>query len=90
LQRVGKAWACLHLQGWGVGWICLLQPTKQCCWGNNIRFGTAWTTTVWIFHGVFFGTLKTIGHGHPGQMIFICSVGAPILVGWIVISLLFQ
>jgi hypothetical protein len=21
LQKVGKAWTCLHLQGWGVGWF---------------------------------------------------------------------
>jgi len=34
--------------------------------------------------------LKTIGHGQRGQMIFVCSVGVPILQGWIIILLLFQ
>ncbi len=89
LRKVGRSWAYLHLQGWGVGRICLSQPTKRCCWGNNIGFNMAWTIAIWIFHNEFFWTSETTWHGHWGQKISICSVGAPILLGWIIVSLPF-
>jgi hypothetical protein len=73
-------------------WVEFVYRNQQ----NNI-VGETLLDLVWLEPSSFeffvvnsFGLQKPTKHGHQRQMIFVCNVGAPILPGWIIVSLLSQ